>query len=278
MHDSLTASTPVYAILGRPVAHSLSPLMHNRWFADAGIDAVYVAIDVDPTEASRLPGVLRMMNLVGVNLTVPFKRVVRPALDEVGPMAARTGAVNVVVRREDRLFGYNSDALGFIRGFEASLGESLEGRHVVVLGAGGAGAAVGAGALEAHAASVCWVNRTVGRAEALAFRMGAQSSGVGFADVGPVFASADVVVNCLDGPGATAFGTGPIERLPRHAIWCDINYWDAAPIGLTAARERGHRVLDGLPMLVHQGAIAFEHFVGITPDASSMLTWLRERG
>ena len=112
----------VFGIVGHPVDHSLSPSIHNPLFAELGLNAVYIAIPVDPTHADRIADLIRDKNLAGVNLTVPFKERVLPLLDEVSGAARRAGAVNVVVNTNGRLAGHNTDGEGFIRALLAEGG------------------------------------------------------------------------------------------------------------------------------------------------------------
>src|SRR5512135_2805489 len=135
--------TKIYGILGRPVTHSLSPVMHNAAFRELGLNAVYVAFPV--TILSHAVAGLRGLDIQGVSVTIPFKEEVIPLLDELDPQAARIGAVNTVVNREGRLIGYNTDWLGAIKALKAKTG--LKDQHVLLLGAGGASRAIAFGIL-----------------------------------------------------------------------------------------------------------------------------------
>jgi shikimate dehydrogenase len=261
----------VYAVIGHPVRHSRSPTLHNAWFAALGIDGVYVALEVDPAAAGELGRAIRTLGLAGANLTVPFKTAILDDLDAVGPVASVLGAVNTVVRRGDRLEGYNTDADGYVDGLVGEFGDVVAGARVLVLGAGGAGRAVGLGLARRGAASVCWLNRTVSRAEAVAARCAvdgvalsaAALSAEAFAALAP---HTDLVVTCTSGPAAERIAGFDLSLLPPHAIWSDINYWMDDPPGYTGWKARGGRVQGGMPMLVHQAARAFQHFTGTLPD------------
>lgn len=254
-----------FALLGHPVHHSLSPALHNGWFADAGTDDVYVTIDLPAARAHQAAGLLRTLGLRGANLTVPLKSAVLGALDRVEGDAAILGAVNTVVREGDALVGLNTDAPGFMAGLREVLPQGVSGAEAVVLGAGGAGAAVVCGLLRGGA-RVRLVNRSLGRAQQVAARL----SGVGGVVATPwsaeVLAGADVVVVCTSGGARDALSSLAVSGLPAHAVVVDINYWMDAPPLLVAARSRGLRTQDGLPMLIHQAALAFHRFTGISPS------------
>ena len=140
----INGQTKIFGILGRPVTHSLSPAMHNAAFRDLGINAVYVAFPV--TDLAQAVAGLRGLGIGGVSVTIPFKEEIIPLLDELDPQAARIGAVNTVVNRDGRLTGYNTDWLGAVTALKAKI--SLKGRHVLILGAGGASRAIAFGILQ----------------------------------------------------------------------------------------------------------------------------------
>lgn len=262
--------TAVYAVVGHPVRHSRSPLIHNTWFAHHGIDGVYVALEIEPGRHEELGRALRVMGLAGANLTVPFKQSVLSELDAVGPVAERLGAVNTVVRRGERLEGFNTDADGYVDGLVAEH-DVVEGARVLVLGAGGAGRAVGFGLARRGARSVTWLNRSVSRAEEVAARCAIPGVDMGS---GPLTADAfaahaaeaDLVVQCTSGPGAAVVAQFDVGVVPERAVWSDINYWMDDPPGLTEWARRGGRIQGGWPMLVHQAARAFELFTGTSPN------------
>lgn len=262
----ITGRTAVYALLGRPVRHSRSPEVHNALLAHHGLDAVYVCLEL-PEGPVELAPVLRC--LAGANLTVPFKAAVLGDLDEISPLARALGAVNTVVHRDWRLIGDNTDAEGFVAGLEEAFGP-LRPRQVAVLGAGGAGRAVAAGAALRGADEVRLINRSRERAERAAADLAPHFPETRFT-AGSLTRDAlswgpDLVVNATTGPAAAAVGALTLDRLPDDAIWCDLNYWMADPPCLAACRSRGLRVQEGLPMLVHQAVLAFRRFTGVEAD------------
>lgn len=273
--------TPLYAVLGHPVAHSLSPAMHRAWLEAEELPGDYVAVEVDP----EIPGPalvqrIATLGLAGANLTVPLKTRIVPHLLRLGPDAARIGAVNTVVTRPDGLVGMNTDARGFLLEAEDH-GADPTGPGIVV-GAGGAGQAVAAGLLLAGAERVLLLNRTRSRAERVRDRL--QSAfPTARLEVGPLerlakrAVEAAVIAVCVSGPGADALAALPTPTLGEDTVWIDLNYWMPHPPHLEVLRRRGHRTGDGARMLVHQGALAFHAFTGVLPDPSVGLAIVQAR-
>lgn len=267
MTSGISGRTRIYGLVGHPVRHSLSPAMHTALFQRLGLDAVYVAFDVDPRRADRVADAIRTLDVVGVNLTVPFKERVLPFLDHVTLAAREAGAVNVVTHVDGHLTGYNTDGAGLLGSLVEEHGWTPAGMRCAVLGAGGAGRAVAASLSANGATRVTLHNRTVARAEAAIAQIGAPVlHAAGLADLGEV----DLVVNCLGGGAEAAVEALSIDALPDSAIWVDANYWMQAPPRLAACRARGLRTSTGLGMLVHQGALSFELFTGHPVDAAEL--------
>lgn len=274
----IDAHTALYAVWGDPVGHSLSPAIHNHAFREQGISAVYVAQRVRPPDLAAAVLGARACGLAGWNLTLPHKEAVLALLDDLAPSAARIGAVNTVVRRQDgALVGHNTDASGFLEPLAARCDFRPAGRTAVLLGAGGAARAIAFGLAEAGLARLHLRNRTVGRAEALGAELQrafpALQVAVGsLAEIaGEVWAEADLVVQ------ATAAGHGgevaPLpdpQALPAAAVVADIGYGPAAAGWLAAAAASGQRTLDGLWMLVGQAALAFQLWTGRSFDVAAM--------
>ncbi len=270
--------TRVFALVGHPVRHSLSPAMHNELFRRHGVDAVYVALDVEPRRADAVADAIRTLALAGCNLTVPFKERVIPGLDALAPAAELAGAVNVVLREPDgRLVGHNTDGVGYLRALAEELGVAPEGQDAAVLGAGGTGRAVAAALAEHGAASVTLYNRTVGRAEAAVAALAPRFPATRFA-CAPLSTGAwaeraaahDLVVNCTAGDAAAAVAALDVALLPARAVWTDANYWQADPPQLAACARRGVRIQRGIGMLMHQGALSYALFTGISVDSHAI--------
>jgi shikimate dehydrogenase len=266
---SISGGTAVCGIVGDPIEHSLSPAMQNAAFAAAGLDFVYVAFRLPRGAARECAAAVRTLNLCGLNVTVPHKVEILPFLDAVDPGAARIGAVNTIVNAGGRLTGYNTDAVGFLQGIEAK-GISLEGADVVVLGAGGAARAVVFSLVE-RGARVSVLNRDEARAKALANDVSASYGrpvahcALGEQSLQSLLPGAALLVN------TTSVGMHPLTDAtpcpaallrPGLAV-CDIVYNPRSTLLLREAAGRGAATVDGVEMLVRQGAKAFELWTGI---------------
>lgn len=198
----------------------------------------------------------RLQGFDGVNLTVPLKEIGARCADRLSPDATRIGACNTLVRRGEHWEGFNTDLEGFRRAV-LDAGGRLDGQ-VVVLGAGGAARAV-VGALGPTAQRIVVLNRTESRARALGVAWGPLEA------FGAHVTDADLVVCAVSGPGLPAIRALSLDGLPPTALWMDLNYWCADPPHAAALSARGNPFDDGLGMLLHQGALAFEHFTGVRP-------------
>ncbi|MGK0618325.1 shikimate dehydrogenase [Meiothermus cerbereus] len=252
-------------LIGFPVEHSLSPAMHEAALRAAGLEGTYLALETPPAFLrARLQEVRR--EFAGVNVTVPHKESVLDYLDEISPEARAIGAVNTIVCAQGRLIGHNTDALGFIAGLDEA-GISYRNKKALVLGAGGAARAV-AYALKEGGALVAVYNRTQSRAEALCNAMGLRLV------TEPLLAAAvhgcDLLINTtsagLKDPSSSPLPPG---LLPRGVV-VDIVYNPPTTRLLLEAQQAGLPTLGGLPMLVWQGALAFELWTGIKPDVQVM--------
>jgi shikimate dehydrogenase len=251
--------------------------MHTALFEKFGMDAVYVAFDVDPNQASRVADAIRVMDLVGVNLTVPFKELILPDLDTITVAAEEAGAVNVVIQVDGVLVGYNTDGEGLISSLNEEHDFDPTGTHCVILGAGGAARAIAASLAVSGAESVVLLNRTEERSRGACEHLSKAISTCDFS-FAPLNSSAfeqhankaDLIVNSLGGGASGVVETFSVACLPERAIWVDINYWMKNPPCLEACAARGLRTSDGLGMLVHQGALSFELFTGQPIDPSEL--------
>ena len=267
------ANTRIYALLGHPVSHSLSPRMQTAALAACGLDAAYVALDVLPAQVPECLAVLRGDPRVrGFNVTLPLKEIVAPALDVLDAAAQLTAAVNTVcVEREPagtRLRGFNTD----VAGLHAALldaGVSLRGALVVVLGAGGAARAAVAAALVAGAAELRVLNRTQARAqEMLDAILGHWSGRVPRAvcaglDAGHLLRGAGVLLQCTSQPmHAPEQSLVSLEHAAPDLYVLDMVYRPERTALLRDAAAHGLRHANGLGMLVHQGAEAFRLWTG----------------
>ena len=252
--------TRVVGIIGDPVAHSLSPAMHNAAFAALGLDWVYVPFPVAAADVRDAVRAVRALGLAGVNVTVPHKESVVRYLDALSPLARRVGAVNTIVNRAGRLYGDNTDVPGFVNALRAHRA-SVRGRHAVVIGAGGSARAVLAGLMSAGIGRVTLANRTVARARAVARRLrdGAAVTVVGLDALRDVqrLADAALIVNTTSAAlRGAVFPVLEYRATPSDCMFYDLSYGYQTEF-LRRARRARRRTVDGSEMLVQQGACAF---------------------
>ncbi|MCH6566767.1 MAG: shikimate dehydrogenase [Nitrospinae bacterium] len=257
-------------IIGHPLGHTLSPLMHNTAFQELGLPYYYEAEDVPPEGLAEAVERFRAEGVVGLSVTIPHKEAILPFLDEVDEEVERLGAANTVVLVEGRFVGTNTDGIGFMRSLKENGGYDPEGRSAVVLGAGGAARAVAAHLALSGADSVVIANRTLSRAERLATDL-ARAVGRQCFEPLPLEATATAEAirqaDCLI--NATSVGMAGDRRLPvpaaliePHLVVCDIVYRPLVTPLLEAALARGASIINGLGMLVYQGAEAFRRWTG----------------
>jgi shikimate dehydrogenase len=269
-----SAATRVAAVLGHPIGHSLSPALHNAAFAAAGVDWVFIALDVEASQASTAIAGARALGIDGLSITMPLKELAAEAVDRLSPTAATLAAVNTVVREGNELVGHNTDGEGFLDSLRLDHGWDPAGRSCLVFGAGGAARAVVLALAEAGAGEVVIVNRTAARAERAVSLAGGCGRIGSMADV----ADADLVVNAtpIGMAGGGAEGATLIEAigLLRGAgqVVVDLVYHPALTPLLAAAAARGARPVGGLGMLVHQAAHAFTLWTGQPAPVPVMAT------
>lgn len=258
-------------VIGDPVAHSKSPLLHNTMCGLLGLDYAYACRTVKQDTLADFLTAVKEENCAGFNATMPFKELLLPYLDVLDPLASRLGAVNTVCIIDGKLYGYNTDCPGYIaalnrRGFDP------KGKRAVLLGAGGAAKAVAVGLCEAGA-EVFVANRTPDKAKALTALFPYQMHLMAWPDASsPELARADLLVNAtsLGMAGQGQFGDFAfLQALPPTCLVSDLIYHPAPTELLRRAAARGLAAMDGFPLLIHQAILALEHFTGrtIPPDA-----------
>ena len=267
----LSGTTNVAGIIGWPVEASLSPAIHNAAFAATRLDWVYVAFPVRPGEAARAVQAMRALGVRGLNVTMPHKQEVIPALDGLSPEAERAGAVNTIVADRDRLLGTNTDGTGFIRFLEQDVEVSPSGMRALILGAGGSARAVSL-ALADAGAEVVVAARRAEQAEAIAGRAPGRVRGVSLdaAAVGAELDAADLIVNAT--PVGRDDTSSPLDAsaIQSRHLTVDLIYHPVTTPLVRTARERGSRAFNGLGMLVHQAALSFEIWTGVVAPIDAM--------
>jgi shikimate dehydrogenase len=273
----ITGRTKVLAVIGHPIGHSLSPVMHNAAIKALGLDYVYVPFTVRPDQIAEAMTSFRVLNIAGINATIPHKEILIPYLDEINETALLTGSVNTLVNRDGHLSGHSTDGEGFLRSAEDELG-SIAGCKVLVLGAGGASRAVCV-ALRQAGCDLVIVNRTLERANALAnMLLGFLSQGsvnvitADSPELPEIADACDLIVNTTSlgmtpHPDATPLPAELIQ--PHHRVY-DLIYSPLETRLVSEARAKGATAVSGLKMLVYQGAVAFELWTGIYPPTDIM--------
>jgi shikimate dehydrogenase len=271
----------VVGLIGAGIGASFSPALHEREAALLGFDYEYRLLDLDEldrpaTDVGALVGEAQRAGLRGLNVTHPCKQLVVAELDELAPEAAALGAVNTVVLRNGRRVGHNTDASGFREAFERRLPGARTDR-VVLLGAGGAGAAVGHAILAFGARQLTVLDVERDRALALADTLGPRAAGADLGRLGDVLGAADGLIHAtptgMDAHPGTAV---PAELLDPRLWVAEVVYMPLETQLLADARERGCRTLDGGAMVALQAAGSLELFTGARPDRDRMLEHVDE--
>ncbi|MCA1057975.1 shikimate dehydrogenase [Rossellomorea aquimaris] len=264
----------LFGVIGDPIAHSMSPLMHKSAFNDKGIDAEYVKFHVQKEQLPDAILGIKALGIRGVNVTVPHKEHVMSLLDRIDPLAEAIGAVNTIVNESGKLIGYNTDGLGFVEGLKKIAGEQLENKSMLIIGAGGAARAIYYTLASSGVKRIDVTNRTPGRAEKMI-------EGCPFelhSDFLPLEASEktlqqyDVIIQ------TTSIGMFPhiedsplvISDLKHGSIVSDIIYNPLETALLKQAKQKGALTQNGLDMFVYQGAHSFKMWTGITPSYTIM--------
>jgi shikimate dehydrogenase len=266
----LSGTTNVAGIIGWPVERSLSPAIHNAAFEALGLDWVYLPFPVEPGEAAHAAEAMRTLGIRGLNVTMPHKRTVIPALDELTPEAARIGAVNTIALDGERLIGSNTDGAGFLAFLSTEADLDPKGMRALILGAGGAARSV-AVALGDSGASVAIAARRQGQAgEIVQLVDGARAVGFDAAALTEEVAAAELIVNATP-VGRDAQGS-PIEAgsISAGHVVVDLIYHPEVTPLVRTARERGARAFNGIGMLVHQAALSFETWTGVAAPLEAM--------
>ena len=263
-------------IMGHPIAHSRSPMLHGHWLKSLGIRGTYEPADVPEADFPGFLRGLRARGFAGGNITVPHKEAAFRTVDRRDEAAAAIGAVNTVWYEDDQLIGGNTDAYGFLAHLDATLlGWDRAARRSVVLGAGGAARAI-VYALLSRGLEVDVVNRTLSRAQELATHF-VRASAHGWNELSGLLAGADLLVNATS---LGMSGKAPLDidlaPLRRDAIVYEIVYVPLETALLREARGRGHPTVEGLGMLLHQAVPGFARWFGVTPAVTPELRALIE--
>ncbi|RBP16377.1 shikimate dehydrogenase [Roseiarcus fermentans] len=264
-------------VAGWPVAHSRSPLIHGFWLERLGIEGAYERFPVPPGAFAAFAAEIGRNGLVGSNVTVPHKEAAFAACDRRTPTAEALGAVNTLWREDGRLWGDNTDVAGFLANMDEAAPGWADRRSALVIGAGGAARAIVHALVSRGFERVVLVNRTRSRAEALSAAFGAPVVVAGWDNLPELLPGADCLVNTstLGMAGQPPLAID-LRTLPPDAVVSDIVYVPLRTSLIEAARARGLRTVEGLGMLLHQAAPAFERWFGRRPEVTPELRALVE--
>lgn len=269
--------TTMLGLIGRPLTHSLSPLMHNLTFQHMGINSVYIPFEIMPGRLGEAVSAVRSLNFRGINVTIPFKEEVIPYLDDLSPEAAACGAVNVISNENGRLIGYNTDGQGLV----AALNEArftIEGQAIFI-GAGGAARSVAYEMARAGLSKISFLDPDISRAASLAELIVKKTACSSEAWImsddrfNLLSKQAGFIVNCSPvgmHPNTEDSPVAAVDKLPAQAILCDIIYNPLQTKFLCLGQQKGLRIMNGLPMFIHQGALTLEILLGIKPPLAYM--------
>ena len=265
-------------VIGHPIAHSRSPLIHGHWLRQHGIDGSYEAIDVAPADIASFIGRLRDGAFVGGNVTIPHKETVFPFCDEVDPLAEMIGAVNTLVMRDGRLFGTNTDYLGFLGNLDQNAPGWSDGpKDAMIIGAGGTARAVLVALRRRNGGRVHVLNRTLANAEALVEEIDGPFEAHGFDAFAELAPRTGIVINTSSiGMHGTRFDWLDFSLLSPETLVTDIVYVPLVTPLLADARAHGLKTVDGLGMLLHQAVPGFAAWFGVRPEVTPELRQLVE--
>ena len=273
----MNKSFKLFGILGYPLSHTLSPLMQEAAFQAVGLKAFYIVAQIEP---SQFPSLLRQFNKIqldGFNVTVPYKEAVLEGVDQLTPVAKAVGAVNTVFRKGAKLVGTNTDVYGFVNAIKKDAKWKLRGKSAVILGAGGSARAILYGLIDENVARVTVFNRTAQKSAKLvddfskiANKKKTVLLAAGLADEDRLLKDlneSDIVVHCtslgLNAADKPILNVNIYKKLNRKKrLFFDLIYRPAETPFLSFARKCGFQTMNGLGMLLYQGASAFEFWTG----------------
>jgi len=273
----LSGHTKPFAVLGHPIGHTLSPVMHNASIQELGFDGIYLALDVHPDRLMEVLPAMELMGFAGVNLTVPHKEVAFRGLDKLDKSAKLFGAANTVEFTESGMVGHNTDGYGFLKALDEAFGKTVEGDSIFVLGCGGAGRATALQAATEGAKALVLADIDAERVQRLEeevkslvpeieiFQALENDKQIELCRSCEMIVQASPVGMKKDDPSLL-----PADAFREGQRAFDLIYMYPETAFLATAREAGAAIANGLGMLLHQGAHAFEIWTGIEPSVPAM--------
>jgi shikimate dehydrogenase len=271
---SLSDKFHMAGVVGWPVMHSRSPLMHNYWMEQQGLQGTYVPLAIKPGELELALRAMHPLGFSGCNVTIPHKLDAMEIVDEVDDVAQKIGAIScIVVRKDGSLFGTNNDWLGFLGNIKQHQPNwQANAGPVAVIGAGGGSRAVCYGLMQEGATEIRLINRTEERARIIADEFDGPISVLPWQERHDALEGVAMVVNSTNQGmvGETALDLN-LDKLSNTALAADIIYTPLETPFLAAARERGNPTVNGLGMLIHQGPPAWKRWFGLEPTVTAEL-------
>lgn len=264
----INSDTLLYGVIGQPIKHSKSPIMQNRAFQACGINATYLAFQVEPSELEKFVLGAKAMGMAGFNVTIPHKLNIMSFLDEIDSDARALGAVNTVVNKEGRLIGYNTDGIGYVRSLKDEAIAHIEQKKIVVIGAGGASRGIVYALLKERPSHIIVANRTKEKADQLVNSLPNQEAtclqAIALAEVNAALSDADIIINTTSIGMYPEIDSMPIDLLAvkKGTVVSDLIYNPLETKLIREAKLKGCIGHGGLGMFINQGAYAFEYWTG----------------
>jgi shikimate dehydrogenase len=260
-------------VIGDPIEHSLSPVMHNEAFRQAGIHGSYEKMRVTSDDLLSFIQYLKESDYAGCNVTIPHKVAVIPFLDEIDKEAEKIGAVNTVVNKNGKLIGFNTDGTGFILGLKEKISRPISDMNILLIGAGGAARSIAYALLKESPEKLFIANRSAERLNFLVQDLNNNCiEPLSLKKAESELSRFDVLINTTNAGMHPNIETMPIQltQLKNDAVVCDIVYNPLQTKWLYTAESKGAIIDNGISMLVMQGAMAFEKWTGTFPDTNKM--------
>lgn len=274
---NLSGHTKPFAVLGHPIGHTLSPVMHNASMRELGFDGIYLALDVHPDRLMEVLPAMALMGFAGVNLTVPHKEIAFHGLEKLDESARLFGAANTIEFNEDGMVGHNTDGYGFLKALEEAFGKTVEGDSVFVLGCGGAGRATALQAASQGVKHLVLADIDAERVQKLNDEIIGLTPQVEVVQAleKPEQIELCRAVDLVVQASPVGMKKDDSSLLPPEAFRAgqrvfDLIYMYPETAFLATAREAGAEIANGLGMLLHQGARAFEIWTGEEPSVPAM--------
>ncbi|RHW38615.1 shikimate dehydrogenase [Lysinibacillus yapensis] len=268
-----------FAVIGDPIEQSKSPEMHNSWYTQEGVDAAYIPIHVKAENLEQAVASFKLLGTSGFNVTIPHKSAIIPFLDEIDETAKQMGAVNTVLRLEDGRFkGFNTDGDGFVRSLEEKIGDGHRQKSVLIVGAGGGARGIAFALKKYGYQDITITNRTISKAGEIVDALG-MGKVITNEEASSTLDRYGILIQTT--PAGMKYGgislPFSVDKMSQEAVAADIVYNPLMTPFLQHAESIGATVVTGVGMFVHQGAIAYEHWLGNYPDTNSMIAQISEQ-